>query len=103
MSTWKKVKRSGTFRRAVQKQTEEMMKVARAAAEEIKINRAASNECCSRQIVFLRPAIIKNKPLMLISNDVYATTPASIVETINCTSDSTGLLGVFLHHYFRKK
>lgn len=36
MSSWKKVKRSGTFRRKVQKERDEMLKRALEVAEELK-------------------------------------------------------------------
>lgn len=114
MSSWKKVKRSGTFRRKVQKERDEMLKRALEVAEELKKREQNDQRRRSAKSILFRPAVIMNKrqvinltsPPQAIApspNPAIATSPPTnnniddnVREPMNTTSDDAGL-GVYIY------
>lgn len=87
MSSWENVKRSGAFRRKVQKERDEMLKRAREVTEELRKIREQNvpkNGCRSaKKVILFRPAVIVNTPQMLM-NLSRPSWPAAIAASVPC-------------------
>lgn len=118
MSSWKKVKRSGTFRRKVQKEREEMLKRALEVAEEFRKQREQNNRRGrSVKTIIFRPAVIMNNRQMVVrklsppseSSIIAPLSPTdnniddgNVGETMNSptiddASSSASVLGVYIY------